>query len=327
MSEHLVTGYAGHGHVTSADAGRLNAGIVGLDSYVLETATKFSYTLVDNNTIKISSGDMVMQGRHISIPQNSETLLTIENGMPNQKRIDVVAMQYAKEVSTGIESAQLILIKGSYVDSGEPAPIPQWTIGDIYVGDKVNESPMYFITIDNMQVTNVEQAFEVLPSLNTSKSTFANHTHALATAQTAGFMSSMDKTSLDLMWEFINKQMSEFSSFYITFAEGASQAGDFAPTSTVQIRNIGYKVQLRGKVTFTMGSGTTDILSFPTDKYPVPDRSNVYKLVPCTGGYIAKIFVRPNGSIACDRISLPGSNTPVTGNITWLQLDMEWDTE
>lgn len=161
--------------------------------------------------------------------------------------------------------------------------------------------------------------------LNGKSST--SHTHATATAQTAGFMSSMDKASLDLMWEFINKQMSEFSSFYITFAKGVSQASDFAPTSTVQIRNIGNKVQLRGKVTFTMGSDTTDILSFPTDKYPVPDRSNVYKLVPCTGGYIAKIFVRPNGSIACDRISLPGSNTPVTGNITWLQLDMEWDTE
>lgn len=153
------------------------------------------------------------------------------------------------------------------------------------------------------------------------------HTHDLATVQTAGFMSSFDKALFDVMWGFVNKQMSPFSSFYITFAEGVSQAGDFAAKSTVQIRNIGNKVQLRGKVTFTMGSGTTDILSFPTDKYPVPDRSNVYKLVPCTGGHIAKIFVRPNGSIACDRISLPGSNTPVTGNITWLQLDMEWDTE
>lgn len=120
---------------------------------------------------------------------------------------------------------------------------------------------------------------------------------------------------------------SRFSSSDITFAEGVGKAASPFDASTVQIRNIGYKVQLRGKVTFTMGSDTTDILSFPTDKYPVPDRSNVYKLVPCTGGYIAKIFVRPNGSIACDRISLPGSNTPVTGNITWLQLDMEWDTE
>ena len=53
MAEHLVTGHAGVGHVTSADAGAFQAGVCGLEKYVLGTGTKLSYVLESNNLITI----------------------------------------------------------------------------------------------------------------------------------------------------------------------------------------------------------------------------------------------------------------------------------
>ena len=45
----LITGYAGVGHVTSADAGRFNAGVCGREAYVMQTGDMFAYTLKSNN--------------------------------------------------------------------------------------------------------------------------------------------------------------------------------------------------------------------------------------------------------------------------------------
>lgn len=65
MGAHIVTGYAGKEHVTSADAGALNAGIVGSRKYVLKTGNQFAAEIVSNNLIKVKSGDLVNQGRHM----------------------------------------------------------------------------------------------------------------------------------------------------------------------------------------------------------------------------------------------------------------------
>ena len=45
MAIELITGYAGEGHVSSADAGRFNAGVCGTGKYVLGTGTKFAYSV------------------------------------------------------------------------------------------------------------------------------------------------------------------------------------------------------------------------------------------------------------------------------------------
>lgn len=165
MAEHLITGYAGAGHVTSADAGLFNAGVCGPGRYVMDSTGKFAYTLVSNNSIKIGSGDLVDQGRHINIPPNTDVTLAIDNGSQGKTRIDVVAMRYNKNTSTGIESASLVLLKGTEVASGS-TPVPAAvTQGNIFNGDAIDDTPLYHITIDNLQVTNVRAVYTLMPPL------------------------------------------------------------------------------------------------------------------------------------------------------------------
>ena len=51
MSVHLVTGYQGQAHITSADQGAFNAGCVGEGEYVFATGNMLCANIVTTNTI------------------------------------------------------------------------------------------------------------------------------------------------------------------------------------------------------------------------------------------------------------------------------------
>ena len=167
MAIELITGYAGSGHISSADAGRFNAGVCGTGKYVLATGTKFAYTVESSNLIKIGSGDAVDQGRHINIPQNSTENATIQNGNQNRTRIDVIALRYSKNTNTGVESASLVVIKGVEVTSGTTPTAPAITSGNIYNGAAVDDLPLYHVLIDGTQIQSVTKVFQEIPSLAT----------------------------------------------------------------------------------------------------------------------------------------------------------------
>lgn len=161
----LITGYAGVGHVTSADAGRFNAGVCGCEAYVMQTGDMFAYTLKSNNEIEIGSGDLVDQGRHFSIPNNASETLEIENGMQNRTRYDAVVMRYTKSSDTGIESASIHIVRGTDVTKGTTPAYPELTHGDIFAGELIDDIPLYYIKITDLNIDAVEQAFKVMPSL------------------------------------------------------------------------------------------------------------------------------------------------------------------
>lgn len=167
MAIELITGYAGAGHVSSADAGRYNAGVCGTGKYVLGTGTKFAYSIESSNLVRIGSGDAVNQGRHIIIPQNSVEDAAIQNGNQNRTRIDVIALRYHKDTGTGIEDASLVVIKGTEVTSGSTPTAPAVISGNIYNGAAVDDMPLYHVLIDGTQIESVTKVFKEIPSLAT----------------------------------------------------------------------------------------------------------------------------------------------------------------
>ena len=176
MAIELITGYAGQGHVSSADAGRFNAGVCGTGKYVLGTGTKFAYSVESSNLVRIGSGDAVNQGRHIIIPQNTVEDAAIQNGNQNKARIDVIALRYSKDSSTGVESAALVVIKGTEVNTGSTPTVPAITSGNIYNGALVDDMPLYYVQINNAQIESVTKVFTEIPSL----SSVADAIHSVA---------------------------------------------------------------------------------------------------------------------------------------------------
>ena len=166
MSIELVTGYAGEGHISSADAGRFNAGICGRERRVLNTGTMFEATVISNNLVRIGSGDAVDQGRHITLHQNSTEDAAIQNGEQGKTRIDTICLEYSKDASTGVESADVVVVRGTAVSMGSTPTAPTLTSGNIYNGAMADQMPLYNVLIENTEIVSVTKVYTAVPSLS-----------------------------------------------------------------------------------------------------------------------------------------------------------------
>lgn len=163
---HLITGYAGHGHVTAADDALYHAGVCGTGKYVMRTGTMFAANIESSNEITIGSGDLVNQGRHINIPTNATEKATINNGTQGKTRKDVIAIRYKQDTSTGVESAELIVLQGTPVNTGQTPVRPATRTGNLYEGDNIDDFPLYEVTLNNLEIQAVTRLFTLLPALS-----------------------------------------------------------------------------------------------------------------------------------------------------------------
>ena len=163
MGIHIVTGYAGKEHVTSADAGSMNAGIVGTGRYVMQTAEQFAAEIVSNNLIKVKSGDLMNQGRHMRIDVNDYEEVTIQNGAQSVFRNDLIVARYKKDPSTLIETTEIVVIKGT---AGATATDLTYTSGDILAGATQDDFPLYRVSLNGLNIEKVTPLFSTVPNLD-----------------------------------------------------------------------------------------------------------------------------------------------------------------
>lgn len=157
MSMKIITGSTGTTHVTSNNDGELNQGIFGSGLVVLNIGESLTATLVDNNTITIGDGDLIMQGRHALIEPGTIETVSIDTGAIGVNRNDLIVSQYDLDIATGHESITLKVIKGT--ESSGAAQDPSYTDGDIRTGDELVQMPLYRVKIEGITITAVEPLF------------------------------------------------------------------------------------------------------------------------------------------------------------------------
>lgn len=153
----LVTGHAGKAHATAEQAAGLNAGILGLDDYVLNVHDKFEITVVSANKVTIGTGELVMQGRHVS--QGTPEDLIVTNGSQGQKRNDLIVCRYAKG-SQSVESAELVVVSGTPT-TGTPTD-PALNTTSPLDGGTTYDMPLYRIPLDGITIGTPVPLFNVL---------------------------------------------------------------------------------------------------------------------------------------------------------------------
>lgn len=157
----LVTGYANKAHVTAEQAAGLNAGILGLDDYVLDVHDKLKITVVSANKVTIGTGELVMQGRHVS--QGTPEDLIVTNGSQGQKRNDLIVCRYAKG-SQNIESAKLVVVRGTPT-TGTPTD-PAVNTTSPLDGGTTYDMPLYRIPLDGITIGTPVALFNVLKPMS-----------------------------------------------------------------------------------------------------------------------------------------------------------------
>ena len=157
----LVTGHAGKAHATAEQAAGLNAGILGLDDYVLNVHDKFKITVVSANKVTIGTGELVMQGRHVS--QGTPEDLIVTNGSQGQKRNDLIVCRYTKG-SQSIESAKLVVVRGTPT-TGTPTD-PAVNTTSPLDGGTTYDMPLYRIPLDGITIGTPVALFNVLKPMS-----------------------------------------------------------------------------------------------------------------------------------------------------------------
>ena len=155
---HLVTGYAGQPHVTAADQGSLFEALIGSGTFVMEAGAKFAASIISNNKIRVSDGELLMQGRHVKLAPGSYVDLTIENGAQGYLRNDLIVARYTRNHETGIEECSLVVLKGTQAESNPSDP--EYTTGRINAdGAMQHDFPLYRVPLSGLNVGTLVALF------------------------------------------------------------------------------------------------------------------------------------------------------------------------
>ena len=147
----IVTAYTGNAHVKAADSASLNAALFGTGEYVLNRGNQLSASAISANTVRVLDGDIMLQGRHIRIDEGQHVDVTISSGTSGYRRNDLIVCRYQRNGGTGVESADLAVIKGTPT-TGTPTD-PEYTHGDLLTNhDTLADMPLYRIPLNGINV-------------------------------------------------------------------------------------------------------------------------------------------------------------------------------
>ena len=157
----LVTGYAGTPHISSDEAGRGWASIVGIENYVMDFASQLECAIESANSVSVAPGEAFMQGRHVTVPTTE--VITIDSGSQGMKRHDIIGFLYEKDASTSVESVALTVIKGTPAPSAEDPVVPS---GSILEGASQAFMPLWRVPLDGLTIQTPQKLFGTVESLD-----------------------------------------------------------------------------------------------------------------------------------------------------------------
>lgn len=170
----IITAHTGTPHITSDDAAALQKAIIGDNDYLVgDNPAKFKATLLDNNVIQLSEGEVVIQGTHVRIQATDK--VTIAAGQAGLNRIDIIAVCYSK-TEAGIESAELKVLSGKAAVS---PTAPTVTQADIRNGALYHEMPLFTVNINGTAIDSVTMVCETVQSLSAAFKQIANNASSI----------------------------------------------------------------------------------------------------------------------------------------------------
>ena len=153
----IIDGYVGAPNIYADVIGEHNISMYGSGDYVLNVGECLGYELISNNEIRIKDGMFITQGRRGYIKKGTTEVCQIDNGAQTGKRNDLIVIEYAKDLSTQVESHVIRVLKGI---PGAEASDPEITTGSIPDGAILHQMPLYRVKIEGLSVAAIEQLFE-----------------------------------------------------------------------------------------------------------------------------------------------------------------------
>lgn len=150
MGANIITGYTGTRHITPAMDASVYRSAFGADDYVLSDGNHLEASMPDINSFQVMDGLASMQGHMIQVTQETLAVSTCATGY---ERIDLVVLRYNHDSGSLVDSASLVIIEGTAVQSGNTPVVPSYNTGVIDSGASVVDMPLYEIDLAGSTVT------------------------------------------------------------------------------------------------------------------------------------------------------------------------------
>lgn len=163
MGANIITGYTGTRHITPAMDAAVYRSAFGADSYILSDGNQLGASMPDINSFTILDGLVSMQGHQVQITQETLSIDTCANGY---SRIDLVCLRFEHDNNTSIDSASLVVIKGTEVQDPNQPGVPAYNTGTIDSGASVVDFPLYQLNLSGSTINITQLATVVDRDIN-----------------------------------------------------------------------------------------------------------------------------------------------------------------
>lgn len=150
MGANIITGYTGTRHITPAMDASVYRAAFGADEYVMSEGNRLAGSMPTINDFTVLDGLVSMQGHMVQVTQETLSIDTCANGY---ERIDLVCLRYTHDNVSLVDGAELVVIKGSEVQSGNTPVEPAHNTGVIDEGASIVDMPLYRIDLAGSTVT------------------------------------------------------------------------------------------------------------------------------------------------------------------------------
>lgn len=150
MGANIITGYTGTRHITPAMDASVYRAAFGADEYVLSEGNRLAGSMPTINDFTVLDGLVSMQGHMIQVTQETLSIDTCANGY---ERIDLICLRFTHDNVSLIDACELVVIKGTEVQSGNTPVEPAHNTGVIDEGASIVDMPLYRIDLAGSTVT------------------------------------------------------------------------------------------------------------------------------------------------------------------------------
>ena len=143
-------------HVFAEDDAQIHRAILGVSGITLAD-NELALTVINNNTVRLSSGAYSMQGYLISVQGGTTADLTVESGSAGAYRHDLVVADFSRGGSDVADTFVFAVVKGTNAVSADAAADPTLTQNDLAAGGSRRQEAIYRLIINGTEIAAVER--------------------------------------------------------------------------------------------------------------------------------------------------------------------------
>lgn len=269
---------SGTNHVTAALAAEANAAPMGRVSVVFEYKDMFKLNCTPTTgDIYVSSGALIWNGRHCGVVNTENVKYTPPESDTLYKQI-IVAAQYRKDASSGVETVSLVALESEIVESQSAAMNLTMNTGSAEIGEATTLAnfPLWRFVVTATTHTEPVQLFDVQKSYKTLEEEIADNANELQQEKDAreALENTVNKIQKGLVtlstnvsggvYENTSLKLSDFIAFMIVFSTGETMLLPAAPGTSYYQKF--YKFEGEGTITsptkVTVGSREIKVANF-----------------------------------------------------------------